>query len=66
MQIPPVGVMLHQHMVQKKYLTSDGETKKQSYLQREVFGMTCSVDDTAATLHAFLVSATVDSPSHSK
>jgi len=63
LQIPPVGVVLEQQMIQKKKVTSDGEPKKICFIKRETFAVACSVDENAATLKSFVISSTVESPS---
>jgi hypothetical protein len=63
---PPVGFVMDQHMVHKQYVTEDGERKKNVYLEREAFALSCTVDEVELKIVAFNMCSTVDSPSSSK
>jgi hypothetical protein len=59
---PPVGVILDQRMIQKISSSSDGEKKRQSLLERDVFAVSCAVTDDAVILYGFHVTVQLDSP----
>jgi len=60
--VPPVAVVLDQQMIQRTSKSSDGDWKKQALLEKELFALSCSVNDVALTIHALDVTVVVDSP----
>jgi hypothetical protein len=60
--VPPVAVILDQQMIQRTSNSSDGDWKKQALLEKELFALSCSVNDVALTIHALDVTVVVDSP----
>lgn len=63
--MPPVTVVLDQRMVQKTS-SADGDRKKQSFLDRDLFAVSCSVTDDAVTLFGFDVTVQMESPASRK
>ena len=63
---PPVSVVLDQRMIQKALVASDGEKRKQSILEKDLFAVSCTVTDDAVTLCGFDVTIQMDSPTSSK
>lgn len=59
---PPVGVVLDQRMVEKVSPTNDGDKKRESSLERDVFAVSCTVTDDAVTLYGFDITVQSDSP----
>ena len=63
--MPPVAVVLDQRMIQKTS-SVDGDRKKQSFLDRDLFAVSCSVTDDAVTLFGFEVTVQMESPASRK
>jgi hypothetical protein len=63
--MPPVAVVLDQRMIQKTS-SVDGDTKKRSFLDRDLFAVSCSVTDDAVTLFGFNVTVQMESPASGK
>ena len=63
--MPPVGLVLDQRMIQK-VSSADGDKKKHSFLDRDLFAVNSSVTDDAVTLHGFDVTVQLDSPASSE
>ena len=63
--MPPVGVVLDQRMIQK-VTTADSDKKKRSFLDRDLFAVSCSVADDAVTLYGFDVTVQLESPASSE
>lgn len=63
--MPPVGTVLDQRMTQK-VSSANGDKKKQSFLDRDLFVVNSSVTDDAVTLHGFDVTVQLESPASSK
>jgi hypothetical protein len=61
MTTPPISVTLDQRLIHR-IIQSEGEKKKQSYLERNLFAITCSVSDTALTLYALDATVITSSP----
>mmetsp|Transcript_19587 Transcript_19587/g.35557 ORF Transcript_19587/g.35557 Transcript_19587/m.35557 type:complete len:847 (-) Transcript_19587:44-2584(-) len=59
--MPPVAVVLVQRMIQKTS-SVDGDTKKRSFLDRDLFAVSCSVTDDAVTLFGFHATVEMESP----
>jgi hypothetical protein len=62
---PPVGVILDQRMIQKVSPSDNGDKKKQTLLERDVFAVSCTVTDDAVILYGFDVTVQLDSPASS-
>jgi hypothetical protein len=63
---PPVGIVLDQHLINRDAVGSDGEKTKTAFIDREVFAMSCTVDDNNLSILAFNCSVLVESPSSGK
>jgi len=63
--MPPVGVVMDQRMIQK-VSSADGDKKKQSFLDRDLFVVSCSVTDNAVSLYGFDVTVQLESPASSE
>lgn len=63
--MPPVGVVLDQRMIQK-VSSAEGDKKKQTFLDRDLFVISCSVTDDAVTLYGFDVTVQLESPASSE
>lgn len=48
---PPVAILIDQKMIENSRRTSDGERITNLYIQQELFGVCCSVDEDALILY---------------
>ncbi|CAB9497839.1 expressed unknown protein [Seminavis robusta] len=59
---PPVSVLMDQQLIENESKSVDGEKKKTSYIQQQLFGVGCSSTPEALTLYPLDLSVTLDSP----
>jgi hypothetical protein len=64
--VPPVGCVLNQRMIQNEFFTQDGERKIKNLIEREVFALTCCINDQGIEIFAFEISVRIDSPTSCK
>ena len=64
--MPPLGIMLHQHMTEKMVKEGDGETRRVPQLKGEVFAVTATVNDESLCLICFDVLTVLESASSGK
>mmetsp|Transcript_18366 Transcript_18366/g.50976 ORF Transcript_18366/g.50976 Transcript_18366/m.50976 type:complete len:159 (-) Transcript_18366:901-1377(-) len=60
--IPPLAILVEQNLIERSFLTRDGEKKKQAHTEQEQFGICCSVNTGALTLYPVNMKVNVDSP----
>jgi hypothetical protein len=59
---PPVSILLDQRLVDTSTTTSDGVTKRGSYLEQNLFAVACCANESTLTLVPFDILAKRDSP----
>jgi len=60
--VPPVGILLDQQLVDTSTKTSDGVSKKTSYLTQSIFATACSATGDDLVLYPLDVHVRLDSP----
>jgi hypothetical protein len=59
---PALSVLLDQQLIEKESQSLDGEKKKTSYLEQQLFGVGCSSTPDALTLYPLDMSVVLDNP----
>ena len=59
---PPLSILLDQQMVESSRTTSDGVSKKTSYLKQTLFCLVCAANEDALALYPLDVGVNLDSP----
>jgi hypothetical protein len=59
---PPLSVLLDQQLIENELHSLDGEKKKTSYLEQQLFGVACSSTPDALTLYPLDMSVVLESP----
>lgn len=60
---PPLSLLVDQKVVESSLTTSDGDRVKSTFIEQELFGICCTVDDTKGlTLYGAEVKVKLDSP----
>jgi hypothetical protein len=66
LNVPPLSVMLHQHIIEKVVKEGDGETKRISQLEGEMFAVTAKINTDSLDLICYDVVTILESASSSK
>ena len=59
---PPLSVLLDQQLIENESQSLDGEKKKTSYLEQQLFGVGCSSTADALTLYPLDITVVLDNP----
>lgn len=60
---PPLSLLIDQHMIETTQRTSDGDKTQKIYIEQELFGTCCAVDDAALTVYGLKLHTRLDTPS---
>ena len=63
LHVPPLSVLMHQRMVEKDVKEGDGDTKKVSHIEGEVFAVTADINESSLELICFDVLTVLESAS---
>jgi len=63
---PPISILLDQQLIETATTTSDGVSKKTSYLDQSFFAIACAVAENSLGLFPFDISVELDSPTSGK